>query len=98
MNTPVRPTCTMATFSLVSGILSWCVLPFVGAVAAVICGHMARAEIRRSQGALEGDGMAVAGMILGYLHLAFILLAVIVVVLFFGGLAAFLAFAAHHHA
>jgi len=88
----------MATFSLVSGILSWCLVPVVGAFVAIICGHMARAEIRRAQGALEGDGMAVAGMILGYLHLAFMLLLVLMVLLFFGGLAAFLAFAAHHHA
>lgn len=98
MNASIRPTCTAATISLVFGILSWCLLPFVGAVIAVVCGHMARAEIRRAQGGLDGDGMAVGGLILGYLHLAFALLALIAVMLFFGGIAAFLAVAAHHHA
>jgi hypothetical protein len=96
MNTPTKQTCTNATLSLVFGILSWFALPFIGAVIAVVCGHMARAEIRRSQGQLEGDGLAVGGLILGYLHLALALLLVLAIFMFFGGLMAFLAFAAHH--
>ena len=91
MNTPARQTCSMATISLVFGILSWVALPFVGALAAIICGHMARAEIRRSEGALDGDGHAVAGLVLGYIHIAVLTLIVIVVVLFFGGILAVLA-------
>ncbi len=91
MNTPARQTCNMATISLVLGILSWCVLPFVGAVAAIVCGHMARAEIRRSQGALDGDGQAVAGLVLGYVHIGVLTLIVIAAMLFFGGILALLA-------
>ena len=91
MNTPSRQTCSMATISLVLGILSWIALPFIGAVAAIVCGHMARAEIRRSEGALDGDGQAVAGLVLGYVHIALLILIVAAVVLFFGGLVAFLA-------
>ncbi|HTA65791.1 MAG TPA: DUF4190 domain-containing protein [Xanthomonadaceae bacterium] len=97
MNTPIRQTCSNATISLIFGILSWVILPFIGAVIAIICGHMARGEIRRSQGALDGDGLAVGGLVLGYLHLAVFLLVLIAIFLFFGGLAAFLAFAAQHH-
>jgi len=53
------------------GIICWIALPFLGAIIAVICGHMARAEIHRAPpGTIEGDGMALAGLILGYLHLA----------------------------
>ena len=96
MNAPARQTCTNATLSLVFGILSWFALPFIGALIAIVCGHMARAEIRRSQGQLEGDGLAVGGLVLGYIHVAFFLLVVLVVFMFFGGLMAFLAFAAHH--
>ena len=95
MNTPIRQTCTAATISLIFGILSWCALPLVGAVIAVISGHMAKGDIRRSQGALDGDGLATAGLILGYVHLAVFLLIIIAVFLFFGGLAAFFAIAAH---
>lgn len=72
-------TSTLAIVSLVTGILSWFLLPIIGAVIAVITGHMARNEIRRSNGMLAGDGMAVAGLILGYLHLALVLIGICVV-------------------
>jgi hypothetical protein len=61
----------MAVVSLVFGIAAWCVLPVVGAIVAIVCGHVARGEIRRSQGQQEGDGLAVAGLVLGYVQLAF---------------------------
>ena len=61
---------------------------------AVVCGHIARREIRESSGAFIGDDMAIAGMILGYLQLAMSLLLLLLIVLLFGGLAAFLGFAA----
>ena len=88
-----RPTSALAITSLVSGILGWTLLPFLGSIAAVICGHMARAEIRRDPN-LDGDGMAVAGLVLGWVSIALGVLAillVIVAILFFGGLAAFIA-------
>jgi hypothetical protein len=43
---------------------------FVTAIPAVICGHVARARIRKSGGALGGLGLATAGLILGYIALA----------------------------
>ncbi|KRE89517.1 hypothetical protein ASG87_04110 [Frateuria sp. Soil773] len=74
-STPPRSTCMLAVASLVSGILAWTVLPLVGALAAVVCGHLARGEIRRApEGMLEGRGMAVAGLVLGYLQFAVALL------------------------
>jgi len=96
VNTPVRQTCSTAMISLVFGILSWFALPIIGAVVAIVCGHMARAEIKRSGNALDGDGLAVGGLVLGYLHLAIILLILIVLFMFLGGLAFFVALA--HHA
>ena len=95
MNVPVpaRVTNTMAIVRLVLGILSWIALPLVGAIGAVICGHMARGEIRRAPEAYEGDGMAIAGLILGYLHLVLVLLAILFVFFVLGGLAFF----AHFH-
>jgi len=82
-----RTTSNMAIVSLVFGILSWIVLPFIGAIVAVVCGHMARSEIRHApvDAALEGDGMAVAGMVLGYLHLALVVVGLVILfgVLFF---------------
>ncbi|TAA28182.1 DUF4190 domain-containing protein [Pseudoxanthomonas winnipegensis] len=94
MNVAVaRPTSSLAVVSLVFGILGWSLLPTIGALVAIITGHMARAEIRRSQGAMEGDGMAVAGLVLGWLHLVLLVLGIAALFLFFGGLAALAAYA-----
>jgi hypothetical protein len=95
VNTSVRPSCSTATISLIFGILSWICLPFIGAVVAIICGHMARAEIRRAPGGMEGDGLAVAGLILGYVHVAILILLLVVLFMFLGGLA-FFATVGHH--
>lgn len=36
----------------------------------VIFGHLARGEIKRSQGQIDGDGMALAGLIIGWIGFA----------------------------
>lgn len=88
MNTLSTRTSTLAVVSLIFGILCWIGLPFIGAIVAVICGHSARGEIRRAPpGMIEGDGMAVAGLILGWVHLLLFVLAALIFLLFFGGLA-----------
>lgn len=61
----------LAWVSLIFGILGWLLLPLIGALTAVITGHMARAEIRRT--GKQGDGMAIAGLILGYLWWALLI-------------------------
>src|SRR5262245_36481585 len=60
------PTDGKATASLVLGILSWMGPGIVAGVPAIILGHMSRSAIRKSMGRLKGDGMALAGLILGY--------------------------------
>jgi hypothetical protein len=89
MNAQLR-TSTTAVVSLCCGIGAWVLLPFVLAIVAIVTGHMARAEIRREP--LQGDGMAIAGLVLGYLNLAFCVavLGFILVLLFvFGGVSWF---------
>lgn len=66
---PERKQSTMALVSLVSGILGWSLLPFLGGLVAVVTGHMALKEIRNSGGALEGDTLAKVGLGLGYANL-----------------------------
>jgi hypothetical protein len=89
MNATIPRTSGPAVISLVFGIICWFALPFVGAIVAVVCGHLARGEIRRAPpGSVDGDGLALAGMVLGYINLALCVLAVMFIVLFFGGLAA----------
>jgi len=84
---PATSTSTLAIVSLVFGILTWVVLPFIGAIVAIVCGHLARSEIRRVPvgSLLEGNSMALAGLVLGYLHLLLVLLLVVALfgVLFF---------------
>ena len=57
---------TLAIVSVVAGILGWTVLPLIGSLVAVITGHMARNEIRQSYAPMPGDGLAVAGLVLGW--------------------------------
>ena len=96
MNATIKQTSSLAIISLVSGILGWTLVPWLGSLVAIITGHMARAEIRRNTDTMEGDGIAVAGLVLGWLSIGLTVLAIFAVILFFGGLAAFLAFAAAH--
>ena len=44
------------------------------AILAIVFGYLARGEIRRSGGRLKGEGMAHAGLILGYSMIPFILI------------------------
>ncbi|MAG67630.1 MAG: hypothetical protein CMK74_17500 [Pseudomonadales bacterium] len=60
-------TSSLAIVSLVAGILG---LFFFGSIIAIICGHIARSQIKQSQGAQSGDGMALSGLILGYIGVA----------------------------
>lgn len=68
--TPTASNSTLAIVSLVSGILGWSLVPFLGAIVAVITGHMAKKEIRESGSRLTGDGLATAGLVLGYANIA----------------------------
>ena len=90
MNTVYPRTSSLAIVSLIFGILAYVFLPFLGALIAVICGHSARSEIRRAPpGAIEGDGLALAGLILGWIQLAFTAIAVVFAVLLLIGAIAF---------
>ncbi|MFO7764356.1 MAG: DUF4190 domain-containing protein [Wenzhouxiangellaceae bacterium] len=80
MNDPPR-TCSTAIVSLIFGILAWFALPLIGAIVAVIAGDIARREIRASRGDLDGDGLAVAGLVLGWIQLGIFLLMIAVVML-----------------
>lgn len=69
--TPVQPkNCGLAIWSLVLGILSLTCFWLVAAIPAVICGHLAYSRIRRSAGALSGEGLALGGLITGYAGIA----------------------------
>lgn len=67
-------TSPLAIWSLVLGILGLvllvvCVGPLF-AIPGVICGHLAYSRIKRSGGVLTGEGIALAGIITGYVSIA----------------------------
>jgi hypothetical protein len=58
----------MAVASFVFGLLGATLLFFIGSILAVVFGHLAMAQIRRDPSA-GGKGMALAGLVLGYVVL-----------------------------
>jgi len=91
MNANIKQTSSLAIISLVSGLLGWTLLPLISSIVAIITGHMARAEIRRNPDTMEGDGLAVAGLLLGWIMVAFAVIGLLLIILFFGGILAFIA-------
>lgn len=64
---PVPPTSGLAIGSLICGIAEIFTMG-LAAIPAVILGHLARAQIRQT--GERGDGMAIAGLVLGYMAIA----------------------------
>jgi hypothetical protein len=92
MNTAAPSTSGLAVTSLVTGILGWLMFPVLASLVAVITGHMARSEIRRSAGSIDGDGIALAGLILGWINLGLAAAIILFAIFVLGGMAALFAF------
>ena len=73
------PTSPMAVISLVAGILGISFFPLIGSIVAVITGPMAKREIQNSHGALSGEGLATAGIVLGWIGIALSVVGICVV-------------------
>ena len=68
-------TSVSAVASLVLGILGVIqVLPFIGSIAGLILGYAAKNEISHSNGTVTGDGLAQAGVILGWVGIGLTLI------------------------
>lgn len=76
-----KKTNVLAVISMIASIVGFIwILPFVGALAGVITGHIALKQI--AQSGENGRGMALAGVIVGYVALAFVVIGVILFVFF----------------
>ena len=73
---PAQPTSGLAIGAMICGIAEIFTLGFA-AIPAVILGHLARAQIKRT--GERGDGMAIAGLVLGYLGIAGWLLVILAI-------------------
>ena len=69
---------SLAITSLVCGIAQFMFGP-LATVPAVVCGHMARHQIRRT--GEQGAGMALAGLILGWIGVGFTVLVILIAIL-----------------
>ena len=81
---PMAPaTSGYAIASLICSLLGYIGVFGFGPLLGIIFGHLALREIDRSNGALQGRGIAQAGLILGYIALGLVLLLVAIFAIIF---------------
>jgi hypothetical protein len=78
---PTPPTNGLAVAALVCGILGIC--GGAPSIAAIICGHLSLSQIKESNGTQSGDGMARAGLIMGYVGLGLWVILIVAYIVFF---------------
>lgn len=71
---PKQRTNTLAIVSFVASILNFVQCFFVGSIVAIITGHIARRQIKRT--GEQGNGWALAGLIIGYVGVALTILGI----------------------
>jgi len=81
-----QQTNSLAIVSLIAGIVSYFLLPVIGAVTAIITGGIAKRQIRESAGRMKGKGMANWGILLGWINVGLGLVVVCIIVLVVTGI------------
>lgn len=76
-----KQTSGLAIASLICGVIGLlgpflCFLPSVLGVGGIVCGHLALGQIKRASDRLNGRGLAIVGLISGYLSIVIVLLCV----------------------
>ena len=84
MNYNILPTSTMAIVSLIAGIAGFSFLPVIGTIVALITGYSARNETRAVPPTASGDGLATAGIVMGWVQVGLSILGICLFILFFG--------------
>jgi hypothetical protein len=86
------PTSTMAMVSLVAGILGFTVFPLLGGIVALFTGYAARKETRAVPALASGDGLATAGIIMGWIQIGLTIVSICCFVAYFVFIAGAVAF------
>ena len=76
------PSSGMAIASLIASILGVTLFPTIGSIIGLILGYMARNQIRDSGGTVGGDGLARAGIIIGWIGIGLAVIGICVGILF----------------
>ena len=79
---PVQQTNGFAVAALVAGIMGLTLCPGFGSVFALIFGYVARGQIKRSQDTQGGNGMAITGIVLGWIG---VVISIVIFALFIAG-------------
>ena len=77
--TTAKSTSALAIVSMALSLSTLIGLGPLGCISGIVCGHIAKAEIRRHP-YMEGEGFANAGLVIGYAFLALAVLAILLVV------------------
>jgi hypothetical protein len=75
---PTTKTNVLAIVSLIASIAGIVIFWFIGSVVGIICGHISMNQIKKT--GEEGRGLALAGLIVGYIGIALSIIAVIAVI------------------
>ena len=88
---PILPTSTLAIVSMISGILVFTAFPLLGSIVAVWTGYEARKETRAEPPRAAGDGMATAGIVMGWIGIGLAVVGICCVIAYFGFFATLIA-------
>ena len=90
-NYTILPTSTLATTSLIAGILGFVMFPVIASIVAIWTGYEARKETRSVPPRAAGDGMATAGIVMGWIQIALAVVGICCAIAYFGFFAAIIA-------
>jgi hypothetical protein len=82
-NADLLPSSTLAIISLVSAILGFTFVPVIGTIVALVTGYMARNETRSIPPRASGDGLATAGIIMGWIQVALLVIGICCAIAYF---------------
>jgi hypothetical protein len=77
---PMQRDSGAAIASLIFGIMAWVFLPILGAIVAIITGHIGVNEVNNGNGMVRGKGLAIAGLVMGYVQIGILVLIIIGVI------------------
>lgn len=75
-NMAVPPTSPLAMVSVIAGVLGFSAMPVIGGIVALITGYLARKDTKASPPTASGDGLAVAGIIMGWIQVGLAVLSI----------------------
>lgn len=90
-NRTILPSSTMATVSLIAGVLGFTLFPVIASIVAIWAGYEARKETRSVPPKASGDGMATAGIVMGWIQIGLAVLSICCFIAYFGFIASMVA-------